>query len=471
MKNSRISLILNSFSKKEIRELRKWLISPAHNQRQDVQNLFEYLVKNIGNDSEMAFEKEFIFKKLFLDEKYDDARFRQTIHFLAKATEEFLTYQELVSDEVRATTSLARVFRRRGLDKLFNKTINSAKTLQKKAPFRNTNFQQNEFQIQLEEYAFRETKKRTAEMNLQELTTALDVTFIANKLKYSYLMFAHRVVYNTDYDFGTLDSILKYVRETPLVKIPAISIYYHGLMAQLEKDKPEHYQSLKTEIFESAHLFPNHEARDIYLMSINYLIGQLNSGSKDALKELFELYKSGLQLGVFMESGRISRFTFMNVVAVGLKLSEFEWIENFINEYQAYLKKAVKENIVHFSTANLAFEKKDYDTAMRQLTQVEYDDILMNLNAKGMLIKMFYETGEYDVLEALLNSTRAFITRKKVMGARKANFTNLIKLTKKLLKIQPYDKTQIARLRNEIEEANPMASTERDWLLNQLSRV
>ena len=471
MKNSRLSLIFNTFSKKEIRDLRKWLISPAHNQRQDVRDLFEYLAKNIENDNEKALAKERIFKKLFPKEEYDDPRFRQTIHFLAKAVEDFLIYQEMTADEVRATTSLASVFRKRGLEKLFNKTIKNAKDLHEKSPFRNAGFQQHEFNIQLEEYAAKENKKRTAEMNLQELTNALDVTFIANKLKYSYLMQAHKTVYKTDYDFGTLESILLYVRETPLMKIPAISIYYHGLMAQLKKEEEQHFENLKNEIFKNIQLFPQSEARDIYLMAINYLIGKINSGSATAYRELFELYKHGLQTNVFIESGIISRFTFMNIVNLGLKLNEYEWIESFIEKHKSNLSTAHRENIVHFCFANLAYTKKDYSKAMQLLNQAEFNDTLMNLNAKNMLVKMLYEENEFDTLESLLSSMRTYLTRKKVMGYHKGFITNFIKLTQKLLKVQPYNKPQIAKLRTEIEQAKPMASTERDWLLTQLGRV
>ena len=44
------------------------------------------------------------------------------------------------------------------------------------------------------------------------------------------------------------------------------------------------------------------------------------------------------------------------------------------------------------------FEKGDYKTAMKLFSQLEYDDILMNLNAKVMQFKMLYEQDEIDVI-------------------------------------------------------------------------
>ena len=467
MKNSRLSLIFNTFSKKEIRDLRKWLLSPAHNQRQDVRDLFEYLGKNSENLS----EKEQVYKKLFPNSPFDDAKFRQTVHFLQKAIEEFLIFQELTTDQVRAKTALATVFRKRKIDKLFNKTIREAKELQEKSDYRNADYQENEFQIELEQYAFKEKLKRTTEMNLQEVSDALDLTYIARKLRYSHLMHAHQTVYKTEYDFGLLDKTLNHIEETRLEKIPSIGIYYHGMKNNLKKDEVIHFQNFKKAIFKNAHLFPKEEARDIYLMAINHLINRMNSGDEPAIREVFDIYVKGIEEKLLFEDGFLSRFTFRNVIAIGLKLNEFEWVDHFIENYQPFLQEKFRENVVHFSKANMAYVKKDYSAAMQLLTQVEYNDTLMNLNAKNMLVKMFYEEDEFDALESLLSSMRTYLTRKKVVGYHKSFINNFIKLTKKLLKVSPYDKEQIEKLRLDIMEATPMASSEREWLLTQLSRI
>jgi len=56
--------------------------------------------------------------------------------------------------------------------------------------------------------------------------------------------------------------------------------------------------------------------------------------------------------------------------------------------------------------------------------------------------------------------------RKKAIGYHKANYKNIIRLTKKLLKLNPFSKAQKEKLRLEIEQSQPL--TERKWLLEQL---
>jgi Lon protease-like protein len=92
---------------------------------------------------------------------------------------------------------------------------------------------------------------------------------------------------------------------------------------------------------------------------------------------------------------------------------------------------------------------------------------LFNIIAKTMLLKIYYEQGEFDALESLLESMRIYLQRKEALDpARKLAYKNLISLMKKLLNLNPYSKTQTERMRALVESTDPLM--ERDWLLRQL---
>lgn len=469
MENSHLIAIMRTFSGKEARSLRKWLNSPAHNQREDVVQLFEYLMAGAHLTEEKFLQKERVFSRIFDGEPYDDAKLRQSMHFLLKAIEEFLIYEELRDDEVRSRMALSSVYRKRKLDKAFQKTINSVETLQEKAPYRDEHYLRNEYLLQLEKYTFQEGKKRTAEMNLQEVSDALDTTFLADKLRQSCLMIAHQAVYKTRYNIGLLEEVLQHVKRPELMKHPAIAIYYNGYMAFTHEGNTHYFQSLRQEIQNNLHLFSHSEIRDIFLMAINYCIRKMNAGEAAFVREAFELYRSGIEEGILIENGIISRFTFLNAIRIGLRLGEFDWVESFIPGHQANLLPKFRDTIVHYSNAKLLFEKKNYSAAMQLLVQVDYDDILLTLNAKSMLLKIFYENEDLDPLESLLGSMRSYINRKEVIGYHKTNYQNIIRYTRKLIRINPYDNNQKAKLKTEIMAANPL--TEKTWLLEQLENL
>lgn len=466
MENSHLVATLKTFSKKEVRELRKWLLSPFHNTRDDVVELFEYLTAGTHLEEEKFLRKERVFSKIFPGEPFDDAKLRQTMHFLLKTVEEFLIYDELHEDQARSHMALASVYRKRKLNRAFAKTIKNVESLQEKAPFRNEHFLRNEYLLQQEQYTFLENLKRNIPMNLQEVSDALDTTYFADKLRQSCLILAHQKVYKAEYKVGLLDEVLRYVEEKGFLDVPAIAVYYYGYRALTADDNENYFKHLRETMNRYGDLFPQSEIRDIYLMAINYCIGRANTGGETYIREAFELFRLGFAKKVLVENGQVSRFTFRNAITAALKLKEYDWVEKFIHEYREYLEKKYQESFFLHSLARLNFEKKDYDSAMRLLVQTDFDDILINLNAKTMLFKMYYELDEIDALESLLESMRTYIQRKEVMGYHKSNYQNIIRYTKKLVRINPYDNGQRDKLRQEILSANPL--TEREWLLEQL---
>lgn len=466
MENSQLIFILNSFDKKEIREIRKWLQSPSHNQREDVLDLYEYLTSGNRLLNERQLQKEKVHKKIFPKTPFDDAKLRQTIFFLMKAIEDYLVFKEMKSDEVGERLILARVYRKLNLDKPFRRSIRLATSSHEKFPFRNNHYLDNAYELQLEEFHFRERQQRTAEMNLQELSDSFEINFIAEKLRLSSVMKSHQKVFKVNYEMGLLDKILSYVSENQLLHIPAIAIYYYIYQCSLHPEEESYFTQLKKSIQSSIELFPESEKRDIFLHAINYCIGKMNAGEEKYIREAFELYKKGIETNLLIENGILSQYTFLNVTRIGLRLGEFDWTSHFIEHYQKFLEKKHKDNIVDYSLAKLHFERGSYDEAMRLLIYADFNDILLQLNAKTMLIKIYFEKEEEDALESLLDSMRTYIQRKQVMGYHKANYLNIIKFTKKILNLHPYQKEQIQKLRQEIENISPL--TEKEWLLAQL---
>lgn len=469
MQKSNFIQILRSCSKKEVRELRKWLNSPAHNQREDVIRLFDYLMEDNHIEKEGFLGKEQVFRWVYPKETFNDAKMRQVIFFFSRTLEEFLVYQELQEDEVRAKTILASVYRKRNLEKAFAKNLKQTKLLQGKQKYQDSDFLQNEYLILREEYAYAANQNRVAPLNLQEASDALDISFLAEKLRLACQVQSHLKVFKTDYKVGLLEEALKYLEEHDLLKIPSISIYYYGLKTSVEPDNEENYQKLNQDIIDYGHLFPHEEIRNIHLIALNFCIGRINQGHKSYIRQSFEQYRQGLDMGFLIDNNKLSRFTFRNIVNIGSNLKEFVWLENFIEQYQSFLEDKHRHNIVHYSLAKLYFEKGDYDKAMPFLLQTELDDILLNLNCKTMLLKMFYEQEEFDALESLLESMRTYMQRKKVIGYHKANYKNIIRYTRKLLKVNPYNKSAKEKLQRDMEGVNPL--TEKEWLQRQLEKV
>ena len=470
MIKSRLIEILRTCSKQELRILNKWLRSPAHNQREDVVLLYEYLIKDNHLRKDDLLSKSVVYPFIYSNEDYDDAKFRQTIFFFMKALEDFLIYQEVQQNEVQAKMTLSRVYRKRRLNRHFEKNMKQVDSLQKKQVQRNRDYHRNEFYRLQEEYDFVVSQERTVDMNLQEVSDTLDIAYFADKLRHSCHMLAHQAVYKVDYTLNLMGEIFNHIENNPkILEIPAIAIYYYGYMTVTEKENETHFQNLKAQIFKNGHLFPQRELMALYIIALNYCIGRANMGILHFVRESFDLYREGIETEILIQRGQISRFTFTNAVTNGTYVKEFVWVENFIHNYKGYLDKKSREDVVQFCLSKLYYEKSDYDKALGICSQMDYNDILMNLVSKTMMLKIFYEQNEFDALESYLESFRSYLSRKKATAYHKSNYKNIIRLTKKLLKTNPYDPKNKLKLKKEIETIKPL--TERSWLLKQVNQM
>jgi hypothetical protein len=212
-------------------------------------------------------------------------------------------------------------------------------------------------------------------------------------------------------------------------------------------------------------LFSAEEVRDLYILAINFCIRRYNAGNPAYLGDQFDFYKDGLRQGYFLTDGELSRYTYQNAVTSGLIMREFDWVEQFVNDYREKLAEPYRESVFSFNLALLAYEKKQYDTALPLLQKAEYKDLLLNLAAKTLQLKIYFELDEIDLLEAHLSAFKTFLRRKKELGYHRGNYLNTIYFTYKLLETNPFDKEARAVLRTEIAEAKNIG--EKEWLLGQ----
>ena len=164
-------------------------------------------------------------------------------------------------------------------------------------------------------------------------------------------------------------------------------------------------------------------------------------------------------------------FHFKNIVVIALRVGKYDWTENFIHTNKQRLPKASRENAVTFNLARLHYYKKDYEKVISLLQEVEYEDIVYILSSKSLLIATYYENNEIEALYSLLESFRVYLNRRKdIPDIWKRSRRNLIKFTKKLIRIVPGDNKAIEKIKEEIENtADGIADVK--WLKEKISEL
>ena len=465
MKNHLFFELFNTFSKKELRQFKKFVRSPFVTHRTDMELMFNFIT-DTKNEGKPHPSKEIIFKKTFPDESFDDLKYRNTMSDLRELMEEYLLWAYLKEDKWKAQLKLAAIFRQRNLPKHFSRTMKKATQSQKKQATKNLDYFQNILDSQAEQLQFKTQSKRTDELNLQEISDTHDILYLSQKLRHACTQLSHQAVFSKEYNYGLLPYLIEIIEKEGLLNIPAVAIYYYAYRFMTEAYSLIYFQKFKNSLFEHGSLFPENEVKDLYLSAINFCIRKVNEGEDTFSTEVWELFEKGLKTEVLLENNRLSRFTFNNIVAAGIKITAFDRVKEFISTYREKLEPEYQESTVNFNFARLEFSKKNYKEALFLLQTADFKDLVNNLIAKTMLLKIYYELKEFDLLEAHLDSFSVFIRRRDASKFHKTNYLNIIKTVRKLIRINPFVPTEKEALRKQIEETEIL--TERVWLVAQL---
>lgn len=463
--NYKLYHLIEVLSKSEIRQIRKMVISPFFSKRNDVKRLFNFLADEWLKRKEFP-QKEIVFQNTFPQKKYSDLQLRGTMSDLVEVIEEFLLIQKIRNNKIDTKLHLAEIYRNRKLEKSYASTIKKTKNLISIHPKRNAAYFQNLLDFQFEEMEFNISTKRTEGLNFQEISDTWDVLYLIQKLRHVCAQLSHQSIFKQDYDFGLLSDLLTTVEQKKYLEIPAIAMYYYCYRFLKEEFNLEYFQKFREQLTNYRHHFSKRELQDPYRLAINFCIRKLNTGEKFFIEEGLKLYKEGLAEGILLENDFLPRFSYDNMIAMAILLEEFEWVENFIETSSNLLEEKYRKQTISFNLARMEYARKNYSTAMLHLQNAEYKDLVNNLITKSLLLKIYFELEEYDLLFSHLDSFQIYIRRKEVSDFHRKNFMNIIRFAKKIIGLPEMDKKGRKAIREEIE--NEEVLTEREWLLSKI---
>lgn len=445
----------------EKRACSNYLSSPYFNQRADVWALWQFLLQCKGR----SFPATEAYARVYPGAPFDVIQWRHLQSFLLAGIEAFLAQRACEREPLLFDLRLAPVYREKKLGKPLQYLLQRAGRRLEQLP-RNHEFYEWQYRLEWEKYAAEEAPVRTRENNLAAVDRALNIYLLSSKLRLACLIESHRAVSNTSYDAAFLPALMAYLDTSPLRDVPIVALYYHcyrALTASQESD----FRAFRRQLEQQSAELPADEHRTILLLALNYCIRQLNTGDVRYVREAFDLYCVGLDTGALLENGYLSRFAYKNIVALGLRLEVFDWVETFIRQYEERLEIKFRAANRDYNMARLRFARKDYRRAMPLLARVDESDLFLNIDSRFMLLKMYFETGEWDALDALIASFKLLLQRKKkLIGYHYPYYRNTLRFIQKLARLNRHDKQAVAAFRAEVEGSK--ALNEKEWLLEQL---
>jgi len=448
--------IIAQFSDEEQQQFVQFLHATYIHNNIKLIKIFSIIHKAVLTEQYEMEEIDFI--KIFPDINKNKQHFYDATSQLYRMIEQFLILQDVEKDQFLQQQLLQKSFQQKQLDF----TISS----------KNTNTS-SEFYIHVyKQQLFRHHHILLEDsVDISSLENAFhhfDIYALIEKLRLACSVISAQNFDKQEADFSLLELLLNRITSEDLEKHALLAIYFYTYKMLQQPENETYFNQLQPLIYQQVRTFSKTEMREIILQANNFCIKRMNRGEEMYFRKSFELYKLGIEHKILLESGLLSRFTFTNVVTIALRLKEIDWTKSFIEINKKYVEEKFRESTYSFNKAKLWYTQKLYDKTIILLQQADYDDILLNLSAKTILLKIYVELNYIDTLEYHIQSMRKFITRKKIEPFYKNNFTNICKLTIKLMEYKvSKNKHKINEtLKATIQQTNPCS--EKIWLLEQI---
>jgi hypothetical protein len=472
--------ILEHFSRKEMTYFLEFIQSPYFNKHDQVINLVNYLSEIYPKFDEVTCSKSRLWKEIFKKGKEDTSKLSLVFTYTNRLIDKFLAIQMLEENQETLDLWTVRHLRRKKLFNPCQKKISKLGEAVEDKTLRDSQYLQ--FQIHLEEESDRviaEQGKLPQDPNLENKQTYLEQYFLAEKIKDGCEILLRNKILRKKTE-GVLGHLVfneltqnseKYLDQ------PAISLYWI-LFQMIEKDSIDDYFRALQMIQESDKVFSYSELQNMYNYLLNFCIGKVNQGVEGFLEELFKLQKLLLEKEIIFSDGYLNEWHFKNIVTIGSRLKETDWVKDFLENYKEKLHPSIAENAYNYNLAYLYYTMNDLDKVQSLLLTVEYTDPRYNLDAKTLLLRTYFDLEENEALFSLVDAFRQLIKRNKIISdASKNGYANLFRLTRKAAKIR-YDigykskeklQEELEKLKLEIKDSGMVFNSQ--WLQSKLEEI
>ncbi|MCB0552864.1 MAG: hypothetical protein KDD02_04875 [Phaeodactylibacter sp.] len=479
MLSPKLLSLLESFSKYNLNRFRKFLLSPLYNENQSLIALFDNVDTFLRQEELKAtpkfkqLDKKVVWKNLFGRAPYNDAHLRRLCSELLQLAYTFLYLEDCRSAEAQEKLVLLRYFKSPAMEKHFRGIFRQAKALQERDC--QMGGQQYFYAYQLEQALHQQLEEGVDSMDdfthLEQADVQLDRFYYAQKLKHYCDALGYENFLSQKPEITLPQGFIGQLELSGLLEEPLLRAYYLVARMLSHPEEERHFFNLKALFFRNHTNFAPEERQTLYIHLKNYCIHKkINAGVSAYFSELFDIFKQGMESGLLLKAEVLDPQDYKNIITVGLYVREFDWVERFIQQFTAQLPEANQENALTYNLAKVYFHKEQYEKVIEQLREVEYKSLVYALGGKLMLLKTYFELGEFLAMDSLIDSFRIYLRRKKEISREvRQQYLNVLRFVKKLSAVDTRNKEAIAKIQKEVEACTALAA--KKWILEKIGEM
>ena len=475
MVNTKLFTFLQTFSRQELVQLRKYLVSPFFNENEDLIRLFDLaqddeVLQGKTNKKEQQLG---LWRKLFPRKPYDDTRFRRLCSDLLRLAMGFAAYRQYQSNPATEQVFLLHSLASTRLEKHFDGIVRQARNEQDKSGYRDADFHYLEYMLQRRSHEHREQiAPKTATFDcIEKADFHLDCYYLTKKLEHFCDALGYQSMVAGTAEIYLFPGFLEHVKNSRYFEEPSVKAWFLAANMMLYREEEHFFLQLKKLLGEEAGFFQKKELQTLFIHLMNYCIDtKINTGRSDYYAELFAIYRIALDREIIFDNNELNPHHYKNIVTLSLHVKDFEWGEYFIQNYTQRLPKDAQENALNYNLAHIYFHQGHYEKVIEQLREVEYQTLVYALGSKLLLLRTYYELQEFQALDSMIDSFSIYLRRNKLISKEvRQQYLNVLRFTKKLSAVKPYDGKVIEKIRTQIEDCKMLAA--KTWLLEKAGEL
>lgn len=452
MYNSKLLDVFRKFDETKINNFAQYIGIYKTKRENATIRLFELIRDQYPNFDSKKLEKSKAHKLLFPTKIYEEKRMLNTMSELFKITEEFIAFSYAKDNQIENQFYLLQFYLENDLTKFFESTYKQLQEIVQTLP---------------------------EDMHLLAFNYKLEWINIHYQLKYN-LRYADysstqlslsNFTVSQQFKLETLKHINLYKTENEKPKLCSLAHFYTSLHQLIVEQKEDLYFQNKEEIISHHSTISKSELKIIVTIIVNYCINKINTKDAYFNNELLFWYDFLEEQSIILEANNtISSALVKNYIAVATHDKQFDRAIHFNEKYYPLLDEDVREDIYNYNKANILFHQKKLEDALVLLNTAKYKDIFYKIDAKRLLIKIYYELNKenekryFDVLDSAINAFRKYVyTTKEITEQFRERNKNFYKYISKLINFNASDKDKWLALQQEINLDN--ACSDKDWLI------
>ncbi len=449
MKETKLIRLLGSFSAEEVKEFRKFAASPYFNEGRNLLPVIDAVLKFHPGFDKPGLTKEFFFSTVYPGKKYNQTAFEKQLSRAAALAGKFLMQRGAESDTDHMLAAQAKELSRRNLNDMFESKIKEAeKVIAKNSPYdvhyfetirnleviKTDNLLSNRDSYRSGDKFFARGDYNLLDMITKYILSIEDIVLVSYELN----MDSGRSLAVKAFDHIDLGGIVKMLKDS--------GSRYSGLLElrQLEltalmKPGRESYTNYRNAVMKNRGEMEWSAKFNTFVIMSSICIISRKYDAKFFNDELYMLNRIKVDENSYAFREELQTYLplYVSLLSSFIGKQDTEYIDKLISKFGSRIDPKYRESFISYTHMCRSFMEKNFERAMEFHSGISYDHNLIRINAKLMLVQIYYELRHTEELLSLVDSTRKyFAALKNYSSAKRDSILRFLKAVKKLAMVR-----------------------------------